>query len=103
MWRSGADITIIESDTKVYRDYPYKGTTPELVYGRGGTDFNDAIRWGNRFRPDALIYFTDGYAATPEVPLRMPVLWVISARVLSRGRRVGENCPDARSKLGKIQ
>lgn len=35
-----------------------------------------------RERPDGLIYFTDGYADTPEVKTTVPVLWLITQRGL---------------------
>lgn len=82
LWRAGADLTILESDTRVYTQYPYRGKTPELVTGRGGTDFNDVLEQANRQRPDGLIFFTDGYADKPRVRPRMPVLWVITRRGL---------------------
>jgi len=82
LWRAGAQVDVLESDTKVYRQFSYRGTTPELVTGRGGTDFNDALEQANRQHPDGLIFFTDGYADKPRVRPRMPVLWVITRRGL---------------------
>ena len=82
LWRCGAQVEILETDTRVYRQYAYRGTAPELVTGRGGTDFNDALEWANRERPDGLIFFTDGYAERPHIRPRMPVLWVLTRRGL---------------------
>ncbi|MCC6462826.1 MAG: hypothetical protein IT260_20330 [Saprospiraceae bacterium] len=82
LWRAGADVEVLETDTKVYRQYRYQGEPPESVTGRGGTDFNDALERANREQPDALIFFTDGYADRPRVRPRVPVLWVISKRGL---------------------
>ena len=99
LWRSGASITLIESDTKVYREYPYKGRVPELVYGRGGTDFTDALHFSNRFRPDALIFFTDGFADTPKVRLIAPVLWVISIKGIEKGQETWRRLPGRKVKI----
>lgn len=82
LWRTGATIEIIEADTKVYRQYAYRGGAPDMVLGRGGTDFNAALEHANRERPDGLVFFTDGYADKPRVRPRIPVLWVISPRGL---------------------
>lgn len=83
LWRAGAAVEIVETDTKVYRQFPYRGTAPELVSGRGGTDFNAALEHANREQPDGLVFFTDGYADKPRVRPRMPVLWVITPRGLN--------------------
>ncbi|SJZ72026.1 Predicted metal-dependent peptidase [Chitinophaga eiseniae] len=79
LWRQGAEIHVLECDAAVQRVYTYKGTPPEFILGRGGTDFNPPIAYGNdNFRPDGLIYFTDGVAPAPTVTARFPLLWVIS-------------------------
>ena len=31
------------------------------------------------YKPDAIVYFTDGYAPAPEVISRKPILWMISS------------------------
>ena len=80
LWRAGAVVDIVEADTTVYRQYAYRGAAPDVVTGRGGTDFNAALERANYERPDGLIFFTDGYADKPRVRPRMPVLWVVSPR-----------------------
>lgn len=99
LWRSGAQIDILEADTKVYRQYPYKGKTPETVTGRGGTDFNDALQLANREYPDGFIYFTDGYAAKPNIRPRMPVLWVLTQRGLEPKQREWGELPGRKVKI----
>jgi predicted metal-dependent peptidase len=80
IWRQGAEIQVLECDAAVQRVYHYKGVPPEFVTGGGGTDFNPPITYGNEnFRPDGLIYFTDGVAPAPTVTARFPLLWVISS------------------------
>lgn len=78
IWRQGARVTIVECDADIQRIYPYRGETPRAVAGRGGTRFDTPIRLANERMPDALIYFTDGYAPAPAISARMPVLWVLT-------------------------
>lgn len=77
IWRRGAQITIIECDARIQRVYPYEGRAPGAVSGRGGTRLDEPLRWANEHLPDALIYFTDGYAPPPRIASRKPLLWVI--------------------------
>jgi len=79
IWRQGADIMVVECDTKIHRKYAYSGKTPETVSGGGGTSFDAPLIFANEeYRPDALIYFTDGYASRPSVKLNCPILWLVS-------------------------
>ena len=83
MWRQGAEIYIVECDTHIHHKYLYRGIPPTHIHGRGGTAFEAPIQFGNEeYRPDALIYFTDGYAPAPSIPPRYPILWVISSNGL---------------------
>lgn len=95
IWRRGAQITVVECDSAIQRTYPYKGVSPEVVSGRGGTQFDAPIAWANAQKPDALIYFTDGHAPAPQVAARMPILWVIT----SRGTDKFEHLPGKHLKL----
>jgi predicted metal-dependent peptidase len=80
IWKQGAEIYVVECDTIIHNNYFYKGKTPELISGRGGTDFNAPLSYANDvYNPDAVIYFTDGHAATPTVNCRKPVLWLITS------------------------
>jgi predicted metal-dependent peptidase len=80
IWKQGAEIYVVECDTVIHNNYFYKGKAPEVISGRGGTDFNEPLVYANDvYKPDAVIYFTDGYAATPHVICRKPVLWFITS------------------------
>jgi len=80
IWRQGATIEIVECDTHIHSTYPYKGVTPSFTKGGGGTEFDQPLIYGNEsFKPDALMYFTDGYAPAPDVLPRYPILWIISS------------------------
>lgn len=80
IWRQGTSVVIIECDMFVQRSYPYRGSTPENVAGRGGTEFDPVFEYLNDHRHeqfDGCIYLTDGYACTPEIRPPCKLLWVI--------------------------
>ena len=100
IWRQGADIQIVECDTHIHHTYKYKGVTPVKVHGRGGTDFNAPIKYGNEeYHPDALIYFTDGFAAVPQFLSRFPILWIITTNGLEEGKGIWEQLPGKKLKM----
>ncbi len=100
IWRQGSEITIVECDTRIHAEYPYKGFPPKEIHGRGGTNFNHPIQHGNeKILPDALIYFTDGYAPVPTIIPRYPVLWVISSNGLKEDEQVYKDLPGKKLKL----
>jgi predicted metal-dependent peptidase len=101
IWRTGAAIEVVECDTKINRRYPFKGIGPTNVWGRGGTDFNAPIELANQERPDGLIYFTDGYANTPQPASRVPILWVITPRGLDPGNPAFAALPGRKVKMLK--
>lgn len=79
LWKLGAEVHIIECDTKIRRDYPYLGQRPSFVEGRGGSTFDPPIDWANQvYHPDAILYFTDGDGPPLQVKSRYPLLWVLS-------------------------
>lgn len=86
LWRQGAAIHLVECDSMVRRDYPYRGQHPTYVSGRGGSSFEPAIQWANQvYQPDAILYFTDGDAPPLQVSSRFPLLWVLSKRNANNG------------------
>jgi predicted metal-dependent peptidase len=90
---TGAHIHIAECDSKVQRDYPYRGKPPASVMGRGGTDFDPVFEFINRsvHRFDGCIYLTDGYAASPEIRPRCRLLWVLTSNGISRNLDFGRH------------
>lgn len=99
LWRAGAEVEILECDVKIARRYPYRGRMPELVEGRGGTSFDEPLEVANRERPDGLIYFTDGFAAPPKIAMRVPVLWVLTAKGLDSGHPTYRSLPGRKTRL----
>lgn len=80
IWRQGAEVYILECDSKIRKQYSYKGEMPNEIKGRGQTDMTPAIEFANqKYRPDAILIFTDGFVPPPKVELRCPALWIISS------------------------
>lgn len=79
IYRTGAEIRVVECDARIQNKYDFKGIAPKLVHGGGGTSFDPPIKYVNtEFECDGLIYFTDGIALSPTLKCRSPILWVIS-------------------------
>lgn len=79
--RTGAEITIIESDCEVQNVYKYRRGKEISMQGGGGTDFDPAFEYINSGKSgffDACIYLTDGCAAEPEIKPRTSLLWVLT-------------------------
>jgi len=79
--RSSAEVTIIECDAEVQNTFTFKGKIPTTFKGGGGTSFDPAFEWINTAkhqRFDVCIYLTDGYASTPQVKPKCPLLWVLT-------------------------
>ena len=82
IWRTGAEVMVVESDAGVQQAYKYKGKTPSAVKGGGGTCFDPALEWVRTPRHgtfDVCIYLTDGCGPAPSVRIRCPLLWVVTA------------------------
>lgn len=100
IWRQGAEIKVVECDTTIQQEFDYKGKTPDFISGRGGTDFNEPIRYANNsFQPDGLIYFTDGFAPAPVERPRCALLWVISKQGLPPESAEFRALPGRKAKL----
>jgi len=100
IWRQGAEIRIVECDTAIHKTYNYRGIPPDNIHGRGGTAFNAPIQYGNEvYQPDALLYFTDGFASVPSIIPRYPVLWIISSNGLKENERIWDELPGKKLKL----
>ncbi len=99
IWRAGAVVEILECDTKIYRRYPYQGVAPELVQGRGGTSFREPLELANQERPDGMIYFTDGFADTPPLRPRIPILWLITPQGIEPGSAPWQALPGKKLKM----
>lgn len=94
--RTGAEITLIESDCAVQQVYMYRRGREVAIKGGGGTNFDPAFEYINSGRSgsfDACIYLTDGVAPAPTIKPRPPLLWILTPdgkndEHLKWGRRV---------------
>lgn len=100
LWKQGAEIWIVECDAAIQNSYPYRGNTPSEVKGRGGTRFDPPIEFANQeYRPDAILYFTDGFAAIPQVKSRSPMMWLITSNGLKEASDAWHNLPGQKLKI----
>ncbi|MGL5718373.1 MAG: vWA domain-containing protein [Paraclostridium sp.] len=78
------EITIIECDSEIRRDYSVKNVrdVQDRFKKRGATKFSPVFEYANREKVNLLVYFTDGKgeASLSVVPRGYKVLWVISGR-----------------------
>lgn len=72
------DVLIVECDTAIHAVYPYKPI--KAVHGRGGTDFRPPLApaFLKKYRPDLVVYFTDGFGPAPSRSPAVPVVWCIT-------------------------
>ena len=106
--KGDVDITIVEADTCIQRIYSYPTKEQVSIMGRGGTDFNEIIKFANgeeishklrllrgkvwveqasiklKSPVDGLIYFTDGHAPKPRTEPKVDIVWVIAGYGASR-------------------
>ncbi len=83
IYKTGAEIDIVECDAKIQDFYKYKGVYPENVTGRGGTNFDPVFEFINngKLNYDGCIYLTDGYASEPKIKCRIKLLWVVTSDI----------------------
>jgi predicted metal-dependent peptidase len=85
----------VQCDTEIRaRAWLARGTTPDRVRGRGGTDLRPPFAAAElrRYEPDLVVVFTDGHGPAPErAPASCAVIWVLTGdapRVPARFGRV---------------
>lgn len=81
IYKAGTDITILECDAKIQREYRYKGSFDGKVHGRGGTNFTPVVEYYNKHREKftVLIFFTDGYAPVDHLKTKKSMIWMITS------------------------
>jgi predicted metal-dependent peptidase len=84
----GFDIQVAECDAAVGKVYKYT-KPPKKVSGRGGTCFKPVFEYAEKYKPDIVIYLTDGYA-DKNWKNRTPTLWVICPGGDTRGFKFGK-------------
>ena len=83
----GLDIQIAECDAALGNCYKYR-KPPKSVSGRGGTCFKPVFTYAKKYKPDVVIYLTDGYAEK-NWKNRTPTMWVITPGGDTSGFRFG--------------
>lgn len=78
LWKTGAELEVLECDECIQRRYRYVGVGPQAVKGRGNTRFDPVLEAAAAERPDGLVFFTDGLAPAPQACHYQSVLWMIS-------------------------
>lgn len=100
LWKQGNTINIIEFDTIIQRNYPFKGQSFEKIQGRGGTDFKAILAFTNQQkRLDGILIFTDGEGTPPLENSRFPLLWVISTNGIDVNSERWKALPQRKIKL----
>jgi len=81
IYRTGADVTLIQCDCAISAIEPYKRNAEIRLHGRGGTSFDPVLEYynANDSTYTCLIYLTDGECST-NVKVKGRMLWVISTR-----------------------
>lgn len=103
IYKQGAEIMIVECDTRIQKTYLYGGQVPDYVSGRGGTSFEQPIKFANEeYFPDAIIYFTDGHAEAPGTIPRAPMLWVVTSGGVPENQGVWNKLPGRKVKMNKV-
>lgn len=78
--KTGNTVTVVQCDAAIKKISQFKRNMPIEIVGGGGTSFIPVIEYYecNRTKYDCLVYFTDGYAPTPDVQFPSEVVWIIS-------------------------
>jgi len=79
--KNDVDVTIIEADIDVQNHYRYSGKFSTKIHGRGGTDFNPAIKFVEENGFDAHVYFTDFIAGKVTEKFKTPILWMLTGKI----------------------
>ena len=79
--KTGAEITVLQCDTKINSIKKYSAGDTVEVFGRGGTEFDPVIEYYNEHLKNfsCMVYLTDGECHCSVKP-RGKMLWVISSR-----------------------
>lgn len=80
IYKAGTNVDILECDASVKRIYEYKGETPKVTCGGGGTSMLPVIEVFNKSSKYTTgLYFTDGYGDQCKVKANKPLAWIVSS------------------------
>jgi predicted metal-dependent peptidase len=79
--KTGAEITIVQCDSRIQHIGKYKAGDKIEIHGRGGTEFDPVLELynNNQDKYTCLVYLTDGECSCSVKPVGK-LLWVISTR-----------------------
>jgi len=91
--RMGAKLAMVQCDADI-RKHGWLRRTEEIrcVYGRGGTSLEPPFsrEMLDKYTPDLIVYFTDGYGPAPkQPPANVEVLWILTGTAPRRPARWG--------------
>ena len=74
------DFIVVECDCKIHKTYRYSGVL-KVVHGRGGTSFEPPLEpaFLGKWKPDLVIFFTDGDGPAPKEQPPLPIIWVLTS------------------------
>ncbi len=97
------EVNVVIADAQVHEHFLFKrgmeSKLRESGLGRGGTDFDPAIRYINKNLRDhdGAIYLTDGWCPEPSTRCKIPMIWVVTENMDFPGKpRI--KAPDAEGK-----
>ncbi len=80
--RERVRVAYLQCDTNIVFERWLRGSdAPRTAHGRGGTDLRPPFgrKILERYKPDLLVYFTDGYGPAPQSPPPgLQILWVLT-------------------------
>lgn len=86
------DVNVVVADATVQDHFTFKPGMEERLRsagkGRGGTDFDPAIKYINRklSHCDGAVYLTDGWCLEPKTRCRVPMFWIVTENEEFEGR-----------------
>ena len=86
-------LNIVHCDTEPYDvgKFTKHNKLPPPRHGYGGTEFEAPIRYAEKkYKPDVIIYLTDGYASWEFKPSKIPMIWIITNREVKVPKKFGK-------------
>lgn len=87
-----SEVDVVIADAQVHDHFVFrKGLEPTLKrkgYGRGGTDFDPAVKYINKELgdKDGAVYLTDGWCPVPSTHCKIPMIWVVTDNEAYEGK-----------------
>lgn len=81
IYKAGANIHILECDSRISAEYDYKGKMPQYRSSCGGTSFTPVVDYYNQHKRDyaTCVYLTDGYGDQDYCHPNGKMIWIITS------------------------